>query len=320
MTIHKHFIVVGVAVAALAIGGFTVYTGILSNSSNVNAEHLLIEAATAQVAPPPGYVLHVTFEQYIRRCEAADLAPPEAMSPPHRHGGDVPPPSQTVGESWLLVTDQQGIVGKKYLVVRDENGNVVQEEFFDGEREYLYMPSEGEVITIGPGLPPTDANITVDVDSLLHQDASAEYKGKGVLDGTAVHQIEVRKPAPKKPEGVVASSVGICVSDLELAEIVTEVTLDVEDFFPMERIMKGVDAGGKETILVSLKRTRQVLALAEVPPDFFRLYHAPPAGAGEAATRAGRRLARRRSSSPGPFSPPAPPARPRPDWTGCPAG
>jgi hypothetical protein len=236
-----------------------------SGTGKIDAEELIAQASSADVLPPTGDVLKLTYESYNRG---------------HVEGLDVEIPNDKTSEVWLRMGDEPGAISERYAIVRDAAGNVVQEEFFDGEREYVYSAPHNAVIVMERPSP-MRYSPAIDLNELLADESSASYEGERIVDGRSVHIIHFVQDATDEsamPAGSQDSGYrGIYTGDLTVRRYVTELALDVETLVPTNRSTSAIDDQGVATLLISKKFTaREVVPAEALPGDLFALHHVPP--------------------------------------------
>ena len=256
--------------AVLITVGFLALRFTSQDAQPVDAAELLAQAQTAGISPAPGSVLKVTIENYHRgRGVILSIDTREEVAQI---------PNNTTTEVWFLIGDEAGKATRRYLVERDSAGNVTQEELFDGEREYMYSVPYGAVYALPPRSSPMNADIQVDMASILQDNAAATYIGERDSNGRRVHVLEIRRvlDAPTSDPLPEQGYVGMYLGDLAAVEIVTEIELDTETLVPVLRVTRAVDAQGHETIILSKSYTEiSTLSADQLPADFFQLHHAP---------------------------------------------
>lgn len=265
-------ILISASVLAVLVGGAFLALRLTSpDSQTVDAAELLAQAQTAGISPSPGSVLKITVESY------------------HRGRGSVEPlqggepiaqiPNDTTTEIWLLIGDDPGTVVRRYLVERDPAGDVTQEEFFDGEREYLYSVPQGAVFALPNRSTPMTVDLQVDLEGLLRENTEALYVGERDFNGKRVHVLQIRQPVDAATNESLPEQgyVGIYAGDLNAVEFVTELLLDVDGLTLLQRVTTAVDAQGKETVLLSKTFSEIAMFSADqLPANHFQLHHVPP--------------------------------------------
>ena len=239
-------------------------------SSTMSAAELLIEARTRVVEAAPGEVVIIESREF------------------HRGSGQiqryfsnefVQVPNETITTTWLLIGNEPGTIAMKHLVQRDLEGNVVQEEFYDGVNDYVYLALVGRMLVL-----PQDTvwrfSLSKDIDAILTENANeAVYLGETRINDRAVHLIELRRVGPGRGSGAAETTnayFGYDIRDLDVQEFVTRITLDVDDFSLVQRETVTVDANGVETRLGS--RTVDdvsISAVSALPEDTFSLQYVP---------------------------------------------
>lgn len=239
-------------------------------SATVTAAELLIEARNSVVEPAPGEVLIIKSHQYhrgsglIQRIDSAEF---------------VPVPNETITTTWFLIGDQPGTIAMRHSVQRDLAGNVVQEEFYDGEVEYVYFGPSGDM-KAWPRADVWTFSLSEDIDAILAKHGNAAvYRGETRINDRDVHLIERRLVGPGSNSDAAGTSGGYFaydLRDLDVREFVSRFTLDVDDLSLVQRDTAAVDANGVETLLSS--RTIDdvsISAVTALPEDTLSLQFVP---------------------------------------------
>ncbi|MCI0776831.1 MAG: helix-turn-helix transcriptional regulator [Chloroflexi bacterium] len=262
----------GVTAVLVVAGGGLLVWGLVRTDGGPDASDgtsLLIEARSHGVEAAPGEVMIIESREYHRGSGLVQSIT----------GEFVQVPNETITTTWLLIGDEPGTIAMKHLVQRDLAGNVTQEEFYDGAREYVYSAPLGNLMVI-PQEKVLKFSLGQDIDAILTENGDeAVYLGETRVNGRDVQLIELRRPGPENRSNTSVNSgayFAYDVRDLEVLEFVTLITLDAADLSFLQRETTAIDINGVETRLASRTiHDVSITAIIAIPKDTFSLQYVP---------------------------------------------
>ncbi len=275
-----HMLLVGAVILTVLFASAMAFLLVSGGSPKPTVAQIVDQASEASIVPPAGNVLYVKTDIYRRYKPDADQAPAEGPE------GDRPSlysliPERRIFEVWMEIADSGGLVSQRYGILTDQSGQVIQEELYDGDAEFLHEAFLNRVIKF-PDQEPPKAGVTINIDELLAAD-NAELIGEGSLAGESVYIIEVRRvptPGELKQEGDYVSPY---YADLAPVELVSRYQIAKDFYFPSGRELFAVQAdGSRHLVSHNLKVEISTMPASQLPDDFFSLKHAAGADVVEA--------------------------------------